>query len=159
MECGVGGKLEFGHAPVNGPARRSGIEPQGRIGSGAGGRHAAGGRMLSSAFGRLVNRLRLSRTRRREGAALEKLADNMLGNARMQVGSARRAFSTADPADKRGILRLHRSLSDCGRLLADTAAQYAEAENSRKEASRLGLEADMLACGMHRHFPDRRFAQ
>ena len=114
---------------------------------------------LDSSYERLKKHCRLSGTLCREGAALERLAGSMLGNARTQVGSARRAFGAADPADKRGILRLRRSLSECGRLLADTAAQYAEAENSRKEAARHGREADMLACGMHRHFPDRRFAQ
>lgn len=114
---------------------------------------------LDSAYERLKKHCRLSRTLWREEAALEKLADSMLCNARTRVGSARRAFGAADPTNKRGILRLSRSLSECGRILADTAAQYAEARNSRKEAARHGREADMLACGMHRHFPDRRFAQ
>ena len=113
---------------------------------------------LDSAYERLIKHCRMSRTLYREATALGGLAGSMLGNARMRVCSARRALGAADPADKRGILRLHRSLSDCARLLADTAAQYAEAENSGKEAARHGREADVLACGMHRHFPDWRLA-
>ena len=101
--------------------------PQGRTRSSAGGMHADGAGRLSSVFGWLVNHPRLSGTLCCEGAAPEKLAGGML--YRTRVGSARRAFVTADPASKRDIL--YRSLSECG-ILADAAAQYAEAENSRR---------------------------
>ena len=107
--------------------------------------------------GRLRNWTHLSRMYYREATALSNLADNMLHTARARVDSARRACGTVDPANKRGMLRLRRWLSGCDKLLADTAAQYAEAENSSKEASKCRREADMLACGMHRHFPDERF--